>query len=269
MRHNKQYNRKHVVSAIAVAGILSLGATPVWAQQKDQQSQPQRSNAGAEDGMITASALEGSRVLDKRNREIGTISNLFIDPKTGKIVRAGIEFDKKTFGGEKYSVTWDELSIKRQDGKTVIAVDESVLDRVQSAAKQDGSKGREGRSARQQQRESQKDQQANRRSGVPGLGGTDSKKDQQQVSASQLSSDQIRKIQQELNKKGFAAGQVNGQWSSETQSAVKNFQQSKGLSATGELDQRTIEELGLDADDFRQKSKTGSDSGSSGNAKGW
>jgi len=30
--------------------------------------------------------------------------------------------------------------------------------------------------------------------------------------------------------------------------------------ATGELDQRTIKELGLDADDFPQKSKTGNES---------
>jgi peptidoglycan hydrolase-like protein with peptidoglycan-binding domain len=70
--------------------------------------------------------------------------------------------------------------------------------------------------------------------------------------------EQIRKVQQKLNQEGFHAGQVDGKWSSETQSAIRNFQQSKGMKATGQLDERTLDELGLEADEFRQKSQSGS-----------
>jgi sporulation protein YlmC with PRC-barrel domain len=243
--------------ALAVVSVMSLGMAPAWAQQ-NQQSKSQN-KAAAADGLIAASALEGTRVVDKRNREIGSISNIFIDPQTGKMARAGIEFNKETFGGQKYSVTWEQMSVKRQDGKIVVALDESVLDRVQSAAQRD-KKGAGEMSAQQQQRQSQNQHRGDRQSGGS-ISGSETQSQPQQLSASQLSSSQIRKIQQELNKEGFHAGQVNGQWSSETQTAIKNFQETKGLPATGDLDQRTIEALGLNADDFRQKSQTGSDSG--------
>jgi peptidoglycan hydrolase-like protein with peptidoglycan-binding domain len=149
--------------------------------------------------------------------------------------------------------------VKRQDGKIVVALDESVLDRVQSAAQRDKKEAGE-MSAQQQQRQSQNQHRGDRQSGGS-ISGSETQSQPQQLSASQLSSSQIRRIQQELNKEGFHAGQVNGQWSSETQTAIKNFQETKGLPATGELDQRTIEALGLNADDFRHKSQTGSDSG--------
>jgi len=254
----KRQHKKFVVPAVAVAGILSLGGAPVWAQQSDRKS---TQSSAAEDGMITAGALEGTKVLDKRNREIGSIDNLYIDPASGQVVRAGIEFNKETFDGKKYSVAWSDLQIKRQDGKLVVALDESVIDRVQNAAQTDTGSRRQETTGRQQQREnsSQQQKQADRGSGVLGFGGSDSERDQQRVSASQLSSQQIRKIQQELNKEGFDAGQVDGKWNSETQSALRNFQESKGLRATGELDQRTIKELGLDADEFQQKSQSGND----------
>jgi peptidoglycan hydrolase-like protein with peptidoglycan-binding domain len=46
---------------------------------------------------------------------------------------------------------------------------------------------------------------------------------------------------------------VNGKWSSETQNAISNFQQMKGLKTTGQLDERTLDQLGLEADEFRSK----------------
>jgi sporulation protein YlmC with PRC-barrel domain len=252
MKRSKQSRiNKHVVSAVAVAGMLSLGNAPVWAQQGGQK--PQALNGAAEQGMITARSLEGTRVIDKRNREIGSISNLFIDPQGGKILRAGIEFDKETFGGKKYSVAWEQMSVKRQDGKIVVALDESVIDQVQNAAQSESNAKRQAAAGREEERARNEPKQADRGTGVLGLGRSNKPSDEQQISASQLSSGQIRKIQQELNKEGFDAGQVNGQWSSETQTALRNFQESKGLRATGELDKRTISELGLDADEMRRE----------------
>jgi sporulation protein YlmC with PRC-barrel domain len=258
-RHQKPERNKHVVSAIAVAGILSLGTAPVWAQQDSQsrqQGSQSRQQAGATDTMIASSALEDSQVLDQQNREVGKISNLYIDPKSGRVMRADIEFDSGLFGtGQRYSVAWDQLSVKRQNGEIVVALDQSVIQRVEKARNETSTR-REGAYDRQQQ--------TARRDGVLGMGENDSRRDQAHVSASQLSSNQIRKIQQELNKEGFHAGQVTGRWTSETQSAIKNFQQSKGLQPTGELNQRTLDELGLDADEFRQESQSGSGSGYSG-----
>jgi peptidoglycan hydrolase-like protein with peptidoglycan-binding domain len=90
--------------------------------------------------------------------------------------------------------------------------------------------------------------------------------DQQRLPADQMSAEQIRKVQQQLNKEGFHAGSVDGKWSSQTQSAIRNFQESKGLQVTGQLDERTLDELGLDADEFREQSqpenKTGADQSS-------
>jgi sporulation protein YlmC with PRC-barrel domain len=251
---------KRGLIAGVVAGLMTVGVTPASAQQKDppekqKQTAGSEEKAGAAGGLVAASALEGTRVVDKRNREIGSITNLFIDPQSGKIARAAIEFNKQTFGGQKYSVTWDQLSVTRQDGKLVVTLDESVLDRVQSAAQKDKKPSSGEMTAQQKQSEFAKQQKSD--GAVVGPSSAGQTQERQQLSASQLSSDQIRKVQQQLNKEGFHAGQVNGQWTSETQSAIRNFQQTKGLPATGELDQRTIEELGLNADDFRQKGATG------------
>jgi sporulation protein YlmC with PRC-barrel domain len=256
-RSEKRRNGKNIASVVAVAGVLSLGTAPVWAQQSNQnkatqskQSSQSGQQAKMADGMITATDLQDHRVLDAQNREIGTITNLFIDPQSGRIQRADIEFSRSIFGGDhKYSVAWDKLKVRQQGKDVMVTLDQSIVKRVQQA----GATGRvtEGDGIYSQRQDG----------GVLGLG--DSEKNQQ-ISASQLSTEQIRKIQQELNKKGFHAGQVDGKWSSETQSAIKNFQQSKGMQTTGQLNERTLDELGLEADEFRQKGHSGSGSGSTG-----
>lgn len=247
--------RKNIASAVAVAGILSLGAAPAWAQQSSQnkstqskqssQSQSRQQDKIAEN-LIPASALQDQEVMDAKNREIGTITNLFVDPKSGRIERADIEFSNSIFGSDhKYSVAWDKLQVKRQGQDVVVTMDESIVKRVQQA-------GKSGRVAEGEGVYSQR-----RDGGILGIGGSD--KTQQPIAASQLSAEQIRKVQQKLNQEGFHAGQVDGKWSSETQSAIRNFQQTKeGLKATGQLDEQTLDELGLDADEFRQKSQSGS-----------
>jgi sporulation protein YlmC with PRC-barrel domain len=214
--------------------------------------------------MISANDLRGHKVVDAHNREIGTIQNVFIDPKSGQIQRADVNFS--VGAGDTYSVKWDELQVKRQGQDLVIALDESVVQRVEQAGR--GQEGDRRQAATDQQQRANRNRQGSgddrsrqASGGVLGLGG-DQK--QQPISASQLNSSQIRKIQQELNKEGFDAGQVDGNWNSQTQTAIRNFQQSKGLNATGQLDEQTIDELGLDADEFRQGSKSESSSQSSG-----
>jgi sporulation protein YlmC with PRC-barrel domain len=263
-RNEQKQGKKNVVSAVAAAAILSLGSAPAWAQNdqiSQQKGSQSRQSSGASDMLISASALQDARVIDQQNREIGKITNLFVDPQNGRITRADIDFNSGMFGsGRKYSVAWDQLSVKRQNGDMVVALDQSIVQRVQQAQTNDT--GRRDDVYGQQERERQ-DAQSARTGGVVGRVGSD-QREQQQVSASQLSSEHIREIQQKLNKEGFHAGQVNGEWSSETQNALRNFQESKGLQATGQLDERTIDELDMDADELRKEGR--SESGSKGDS---
>jgi murein L,D-transpeptidase YcbB/YkuD len=72
----------------------------------------------------------------------------------------------------------------------------------------------------------------------------------QSVSPKNLSKGEIRQVQQALDQDGFKAGRSDGRWGRETASAVKQFQQSKQLNASGQLDRQTIADLGLDTSQF-------------------
>jgi hypothetical protein len=59
-------------------------------------------------------------------------------------------------------------------------------------------------------------------------------------------SDEIRQVQMALNKRGFDAGRQDGVWGPETESALRDFQKSRGLEVTGQLNERTKKELGIE-----------------------
>ena len=59
--------------------------------------------------------------------------------------------------------------------------------------------------------------------------------------------DRISEIQQALAKDGLYAGTSNGKWDDATVEATKKFQESHGLSPTGKLDAKTLQQLGLGA----------------------
>ena len=102
-----------------------------------------------------------------------------------------------------------------------------------------------------QQSRSQSGQNAKDRQG-PQSAQQQSAENSQPISSQNLSRSQLRRVQQALDKEGFKAGRADGRWGHETQSAVKQFQQSKQLRATGQLDQQTVADLGLDASHFSQ-----------------
>jgi len=56
----------------------------------------------------------------------------------------------------------------------------------------------------------------------------------------------ISDVQQRLNVLGFDAGPVNGAFSSKTQAALAQFQLAAGINASGQLDDNTLAELGID-----------------------
>ena len=68
-----------------------------------------------------------------------------------------------------------------------------------------------------------------------------------QISPQQLSSSQVRAIQQALEEWGEEDVRVDGEWGADTEAALKNFQKSENMiTQTGEVDLPTIVALGLD-----------------------
>jgi peptidoglycan hydrolase-like protein with peptidoglycan-binding domain len=59
----------------------------------------------------------------------------------------------------------------------------------------------------------------------------------------------ISRVQQRLRELGFAAGPLNGDFGSKTQAALAQFQLSRAIPASGQLDDRTLAELGVKRDD--------------------
>ena len=68
----------------------------------------------------------------------------------------------------------------------------------------------------------------------------------------------IKQAQQKLSAAGHNAGPADGIMGARTTQALKDFQQAKGLEATGQLDQRTLAELGLDSAGVGATSRSGS-----------
>jgi peptidoglycan hydrolase-like protein with peptidoglycan-binding domain len=70
---------------------------------------------------------------------------------------------------------------------------------------------------------------------------------QQEMSPSAMTKDPntVKQVQQALSDKGFNAGPADGKWGSKTQSALKKFQKSEGMQASGQLDQQTLASLGV------------------------
>jgi hypothetical protein len=57
----------------------------------------------------------------------------------------------------------------------------------------------------------------------------------------------VREVQQALAQAGHDPGPVDGQMGPSTKRALKDYQQAKGIEATGELDQATTSALGIQA----------------------
>lgn len=61
-------------------------------------------------------------------------------------------------------------------------------------------------------------------------------------------SDLIRQVQERLQAFGFDAGPANGDFGAKTQAALAQFQLARDLPASGMLDPRTLDDLGIRAD---------------------
>ena len=65
---------------------------------------------------------------------------------------------------------------------------------------------------------------------------------------------------------GHDAGAADGKMGPKTQAALKEFQQSKGLQASGQLDQKTVAALGVSSGGASSSAGTSTDKSASGGA---
>jgi peptidoglycan hydrolase-like protein with peptidoglycan-binding domain len=73
---------------------------------------------------------------------------------------------------------------------------------------------------------------------------------QEPPSPEMLSKSDVRQVQEALNKEGYSVGAVDGVWGPATASALRNYQEAKGLEPTGRLDHDTVLALGLSTSEF-------------------
>jgi peptidoglycan hydrolase-like protein with peptidoglycan-binding domain len=69
------------------------------------------------------------------------------------------------------------------------------------------------------------------------------KRHRQQAQDQDGDSNQTMKIQQALKDNGFYAGPIDGMMRTRTQEAIRSFQRSKDIKATGRVDRETAQEL--------------------------
>jgi len=122
-------------------------------------------------------------------------------------------------------------------------------DRRARAAQEPPEREQDIRGSAQQQRPMAEQDITSSRPETSGSQATSSPSVQQGAAGSQTVSatpTQVREAQRKLNDMGFRAGQVDGVWGPQTQAALRNFQQSKGLETTGRLNQQTMKALGLE-----------------------
>lgn len=60
-----------------------------------------------------------------------------------------------------------------------------------------------------------------------------------------MNQEDIRALQQALNDKGHSVGSVDGIWGPSTQNALRSFQSSQGMTASGNPDSQTLQALGI------------------------
>jgi peptidoglycan hydrolase-like protein with peptidoglycan-binding domain len=74
--------------------------------------------------------------------------------------------------------------------------------------------------------------------------------------------EKVKAAQQALKDKGHDPGTVDGRMGAKTQAALRDFQKAQGMQATGRLDSKTVQSLGMDG----AKTSSAGESATSGSA---
>lgn len=104
----------------------------------------------------------------------------------------------------------------------------------------------------------------------PGMQQSSQSGSQSQQGSMMQNPDTIKQVQQALSSQGYDAGPADGKIGSKTKSALKKFQKSQGMQASGKLDQQTLAALGVSEgsaaggqESEMQKEQSGSGAGGS------
>ncbi|MEX1099508.1 MAG: peptidoglycan-binding domain-containing protein [Bacteriovoracaceae bacterium] len=107
----------------------------------------------------------------------------------------------------------------------------------------------------EQQRMEEEQQRMEEESTVMGAG-ADEQSDKEWADQ-QISLDDAKEIQKSLNDQGFHVGNVDGLIGPNTKEGLRNFQAQQDLTSSGELDQETIDALGVDVNLIQAQEEVG------------
>lgn len=226
----------------AVIGALLLPVY-LYAQEISPKAEGTQKRSDSEQTMISVQSLVNSKVLDRDNKQMGTVKNLMLDPKSGKLVRADIALGRGGFlgiqtGEQRVSVPWEQLSVKRQEGELVVVMNQEFVERIRTEQKKQTTQQQERASEAKGAGPSTETQPP----AAPSKQQTPAAGTSQQVTAS---ADEIRRAEEALKAKGLNPGPIDGKMDSQTQEALREFQKQNNLTVTGSLDQQTAEKLGV------------------------
>ena len=92
--------------------------------------------------LVDANAILGSPVRGSDGKDVGKVSRLMLDPKTGRIVTVVIGMGGTLGVGEKLvSVPWESVKVGQDQQKVVVSVDQNFLDQAPKAEKEKGEQG--------------------------------------------------------------------------------------------------------------------------------
>ncbi|MGE5547931.1 MAG: peptidoglycan-binding domain-containing protein [Solirubrobacterales bacterium] len=74
---------------------------------------------------------------------------------------------------------------------------------------------------------------------------------QQRQQGQQANRDTVRQVQEQLNQQGYKVS-VDGVWGPNTQQALRQYQQDKGISGNGQINNDTLAALGVEAGGTQQ-----------------
>ena len=76
--------------------------------------------------------------------------------------------------------------------------------------------------------------------------------------------DSIKKVQDKLKHRGYYDGKVDGVWGPQSTAALKKYQQDKDIQASGTMDEKTADKLGLNKSEFSAFEEAVGQSGAQG-----
>jgi hypothetical protein len=244
-----------------VADVLSSQAQQAQKQQpQNQQSQAQQPAASAAAGQhgtdtVILSAAQRKAVWDDLSKQASNQSASGFEAQTGTFVPnivklepmpSNVRANNSSLGAYSFAMVNNKLLIVDPSNKV-------VADVLSSQAQQAQEQQPQNQQSQAQYPNNQQIQPNNANQSAQNQPNSE-----QTISPTTLSRNDVRQVQQALDKNGFQVGRVDGRWGHKTSDAMKQFQQSKKIKANGQLDQKTLSDLGLNGAQFAQQNQSNS-----------